>query len=251
MQVDPGISWYIILAAGVWIVYTTDHLADALKLKRKATAFRHIYHYKYRKILIPIASILSILTIISAWYFLDHRIFFFGLFMGVLVLIYLGFVFVHGRKQSRFIQKEMLVALIYSAGIWGGPMALVNFNLSSVQGMVFFLFLLAAFNNTTLLAWFEYETDRENNLASITTWLGRESTGKLVFITSSISSLYALIWIILFTPDLVELWAMIILLVMNIMMMLILLLKSFMTGKNRYKLWIEGVFWLPVVMILF
>ena len=45
-------SYWCILPLSVWIVYTADHLVDALRLKKKSHTKRHLFHLFLK--LIPI-----------------------------------------------------------------------------------------------------------------------------------------------------------------------------------------------------
>ncbi|MEZ5145535.1 MAG: hypothetical protein R2759_00215 [Bacteroidales bacterium] len=52
-SVTPGVAYWFILPIAVWVVYTSDHLVDAYRLKEKAHTPRHLFHHQNFQIARP------------------------------------------------------------------------------------------------------------------------------------------------------------------------------------------------------
>jgi len=118
---DVPASWWFVLAAATWVVYTADHLADARRAGPGATNARHRLHAHHAGWLTGIAGVAAIAVTATAWATLPPRALVAGGIVGGLVLGHLAGVL---RSFPRAFPKELSVALVYGAGIWCGPLAL-------------------------------------------------------------------------------------------------------------------------------
>ena len=121
LDVDADLWWYLILAFSVWVMYTADHILDAWRGKTTSTIVRHKFHYKYRKVIIPIWIIVAIANVIICLIKLENEIIFLGQALGLCIMIYFGVIYFNKESRTYFLQKELFIALVYITGIWLAP----------------------------------------------------------------------------------------------------------------------------------
>ena len=109
---------------------------------------------------------LTIINIILGLIFLEKQIIYFGLIVGLFTGIYLLLVYFFGRKKQLLLQKELFVAIIYTTGIWGGPVSLLDYHLTLYQLIIMVSFFLLVFADILILNLYEKESDRVNDFFS-------------------------------------------------------------------------------------
>lgn len=107
----------IVLALAVFIIYTTDRLLDIQKPDRPPTN-RHRFHHRYALLLWRVVAGAIALGLLLT-FFLPGSVVKFGLVLGGLCAAYVGSVFRLPARHPALLLKEPLVALLFSAGIWG------------------------------------------------------------------------------------------------------------------------------------
>lgn len=93
LDVEIQISWLVIIALSVWVMYTADHLLDAWQGKEKITISRHRFHYIHLRRILPIWITAAITTITLSFIMLDKEIIFLGFLLGICILIYFSVVY--------------------------------------------------------------------------------------------------------------------------------------------------------------
>ncbi len=150
-----------ILGVTVWIIYTLDHVWDVQSSGGLPLSARRLFHWKYRKELNLVAGVLICLMGIGVWMYLPLGIVFFGLGLGALVAMYLWMVNKLGVTGGRRIfHKEPIVALLYTAGLWG--VALLTSSQVALQPVLIclcLLFTLLALQNLCLFSLYEHAED--------------------------------------------------------------------------------------------
>ncbi|MCF8233662.1 MAG: hypothetical protein K9G67_01985 [Bacteroidales bacterium] len=243
--VNPGFAWWILLPMAVWTVYSLDHLIDGMQLKEKTSNLRHYYHYRYRKVFTILILLFASTGFTIALVYLDRRIFSFGILLGMLTAIYLMAVAFSDRFRRIFFQKEVFIALIYTAGIWGGPVVIGD-PPPVPEILIILVFMITAFINTSLLAWFEARFDRMDDAPSIARRLGKNSLSRLLKILLAMNTLILLSMIFIF-PGFIM--AISVLFLMSALMALLLLFHPVFEKNRRYKAFIEGTFFLPALSL--
>jgi hypothetical protein len=107
----------ILLGVSVFVIYSADRLFDLRNVALSNTQ-RHAFHHKHKKVLWEIIIILTIFSVIYS-FILPIKILSIGLFLAVIVLLYL--LAVNKMPNNTFLQvaKEPLTAIIYTVGIIG------------------------------------------------------------------------------------------------------------------------------------
>ncbi len=176
LEVSMHWSWYVILPLAVWAIYTSDHLMDARQLREAASTPRHLFHHQYFTILLVSALLAACACVVLAFLFLGMTGILFGIGMGLLALGHLVLVKFVGERISPLLIKELGVALVYSAGIWGLPL-IMSGGLGTREAMVpAAQFLLLALANLLEFSLYEYESDKRDGQTSFVQAIGRKGT---------------------------------------------------------------------------
>jgi hypothetical protein len=251
MEIEASKAWYIVLGFAVWAVYTLDHLLDGSKLKEQASSPRHRFHFRKQKPIALVLLLVSLSALLLAFFFLDKRTIYFGFSMGIVVGIYIFLVSLFGRKKRNLLPKEIVIALIYATGIWGGPMLWLDHALTPFQISAFLIFLILAFANTSLLAFFQIDDDRHDKQISIATSLGSERIKKILFFSLMLAVFGCLLAVFLPGFESQQLPSILIMLCISTVMLLVLIYKKHLEKGQRYKLIIELSFSLSFLLLFF
>ncbi len=249
LNVHLGFAWWIILPLSVWIIYTIDHLLDGYRLRNKSHTLRHFFHYKFSKQITVAIVIFSFINLLLIIFFLERRIIVFGVLMSVFTGIYFAGVYFTGKKKSLVLQKEIFVALVYTFGIWGGPVALLGYKLSWQQILILVVFFLIACADLLVFSIYEEKNDRLDQHNTFVINFGRKITNRLVNI---LAALVFIICVYQFETA-TEIQTMIAFLILAVMMCVILVLlyfQDFFRNRLLYRYMGELVFWLPALILV-
>src|SRR5688572_14342140 len=105
LQVSVPIVSLVALGITVWIIYTVDHLGDAMIIPRIASTDRHRFHQKHFRAIVAVlfVAIVADLVVIG---FLSVSILQAGLLLGAIVLVYLVL-----HRHLRFLKEFFVAAL--------------------------------------------------------------------------------------------------------------------------------------------
>ena len=158
----------LVLALVVWIIYTTDRLLDVRKPSGAQTP-RHLFHHKHATLLGQVVAGMCVLAGILA-FFLPKSVWQFGLALGAVCAGYVFAVFRLPSNHLALLLKEPLVALLFSAGVWGSVWA-QRPAISGVEWAEGLMFAGIAFQNLLLFAVFEQaERPGDSTYSLVTAW---------------------------------------------------------------------------------
>ena len=243
------LAWWIGFPLSVWIFYTADHLMDAYRLGGQAHTDRHLFHYTYFRAL-SILVCLGALFLLWAILLAPLSLFLLGLVIGSLGFLHLLLAYLFRNVISKWVQKELGVALIYTTGVWGGPAALTWENIPNKYWGLSLLFFLLALCNLLIFSYQELPTDIQDGHTSLGRALGHKATFHVV------SILLISIWIggmgqmYYFELDKSWLWAFSISLGIGSIFASIHLFPSWFHVHDRYRIWGDGAFFLSGVFLL-
>lgn len=148
------VSWVSTLLVGiaVFMIYVADRLLDNRKPDHSPTP-RHAFHVKHEQLLTKVLLGLGIAACVLLFW-LPAKVLWFGLGLTGLVALYLWFAFRISVTHTAQVFKEPLVAIVYTAGIWG-PAILTKTSLAWESPVLMGLYGLLAFQNLLLFSWFE------------------------------------------------------------------------------------------------
>lgn len=250
LGLDLSPVYYLVLIISVWVVYTSDHLVDAYRLKDGSHTRRHRYIYHNFRIFSSLIAVALVLDIILVLIFLDRYVLFLGLVLGLLVLIYFLILYLDRGRSYIWLQKELFVALIYVFGIWGMALLETGFHLESVEWVIFLIFFLLALSDILLLSYYEMETDSLDGHLTLAGRLGEKAVGKLILTLVAVAFISSFFLILSPTSVKVSVAGMILAL-MATMILGLLHFASFFRINKRYRFLSELVFWLPVLLLVY
>lgn len=164
-DLEVSASESIVLGLSVWLTYMGDRWLDSRKLDpENIRTLRHGFAHRYALSLFGIWCILLGFDIGLAFAFLSPTDLLLGCTLLSLCILYT--VLLQIKKLSRFVPKELLVAIIFSGGItvflFDQPIVTpLDFTLSV------FAFFVLAFTNCCLLSVAEIEIDRHHGHHSL------------------------------------------------------------------------------------
>ena len=146
------------LGGTVLLIYTADHQADVYRMPGPPLTYRHRFHWQYRRLLRPLAGLLGI-GLAAAALRLPAVVLAYGLLLAGAVGAYLLVVsrLPVGRGR-RWFHKEILVAALYTAGVWGS-VAVRAGSLPPFARLAGVIFGLLALQNLLLFSYLEWEED--------------------------------------------------------------------------------------------
>lgn len=238
-EVPVQVPTLLCLGLTVWVIYTADHLIDAKWIKQPASALRHQFHQRHFKTIIYFLAI-ACLIVISLLFFVQLSILIWGLYLSVLVIIYLALQ----RKLGLF--KEVIGALLYSIGVMIPVIATPNESLKTMVSIPAILFFNTALINLILFSWFDIENDMADKQPSIATILGNSTTGILL----SVLCLIQLgLLLLAFSMGSYNSYLLVFALMLIILFSLFIKSEWFATA-DKYRIMGDAVFLIPLLHLL-
>ena len=149
------VTWRVLLPMAVWATYTLDHLLDGKRLSRMSAALRHRIAAQYARSLMSGVGLVIATLCIGGVLLLPYQLLWLGGVVGLATLVHLGAAYAEWYPTTSPFGKEFVVASLYGAGTWGGPLLLMStpFSVSILlPALAFFLIVLL---NLGLFQWFE------------------------------------------------------------------------------------------------
>jgi hypothetical protein len=243
--------WWVALPIAVWVIYTSDHLMDAYRLKDEAHTPRHLFHHHYFKPIAIVWALLLLSCVTWVAYWVPVEMLYLGLGMGGLVLLHLGFVSLIGDKVSWLLHKELGVGFIYAVGIWGGPVVMHEELRLLVPLLLFVQFFMLVMINLLFFSLYEAETDRWDGHTSFVLAIGKQYTQRIILLFSAITVAIG-IWILFYNE--MDTGIMVVEGIYALMLGLLLgitFMPAFFGKYERYRYYGDGAFLLPVLVWLF
>ena len=246
---QPAITSWFVLGLSVWIFYTLDHLVDAYRLGRAAHTPRHLFVHRNFRVLAAIVLVLSLIDLLLVLFLLDTRVLLFGLALGGAGGIYFLLVHLAGRRSYILLKKEVIVSLIYTAGIWGMPLIQAGHEITAMQLLLPSGFLLLAFMNILLLSYHDHGPDELDGHPTIAVVYGRKRAMQAALVTGVTVILFSSFAFILPFESVLKAGPLIYFLMAGSMICL-LLASGRVKNKVFFRLLTELVFWLPGLALL-
>lgn len=237
-------SWYLILPVSVWVLYTWDHLLDAERLGADASTARHQFHHRHFRPLLLATIVGTFAAVLTAVVFLGTTGVFFGLGMGGIATLHFLIVRFVGARTSPFLVKELGVALVYCAGIWGLPAIESGRLTDPILWIGFGQFLFLALTNLLEFSLFELETDEADGHTSVARGLGPDRTVNLIRLVLGAFVGLGALGVLLYGPQPFERLELTYL-PMAVILAALILRPDIFARNERYRAWGDGAFLLP------
>lgn len=235
LQVHILLYGLVALGLSVWIIYTADHLLDALKIKLPAATARHRFHQKHFKILL-VTLLIAILINGIIILFIRHRVLVAGLYVAATVSIYFLI-----NRYLKFM-KEIFIAIVYTIGVLLPSVSVTQQSLHDWPWLIIASFFITALINLILFSWFDHAKDLRDGNISFVTVLGERTSRAVILI------LFLLVMVL--TAISLSIATLVILL-MNALLLITFIFPRYFSGHDRFRLLGDFVFMIPLVYLLF
>ena len=253
-DVDP-IHWAtpLVLALAVFCIYTADRLLDVRKPGQLLTP-RHAFHRAHATVLWQ-AVIGAALLGGGLAFWLPGPVIRFGVALGIICAGYVAAVFRLPARHPALLAKEPLVAVLYSAGIWGSVWVQRNTTTGTelAEGL---MFMAIAGQNLLLFSVMENrESDaagRKTDFSLAMVWGIPRCEAMLTWLTAGV--VVAAFAVCFVTdepgggPRFAERSA-IMLAVMSLVLYVIQRNPAYFARHERYRWLGDAVFWLPALVL--
>lgn len=250
-DVDP-IHWAtpVVLALVVYIIYTADRLFDVRKLGSKTPlselTARHRFHRLHETQLwwsIIGAGLVALVLV----FFLPWSVIEFGLILGVVCAAYIAVVFSLPQRHPSLLLKEPLVAVLYTAGVWGS----VWVQRPSISGTDItqgLMFMAVAFQNLLLFAVMEELEHAKQADFSLATYWGLE-TSKTVLTVITVLIVGTALTLCFIVDDRFAQRSALMLGLMSLILYVIQRFPNRFVKHERYRWLGDAVFWFPALVL--
>lgn len=225
------------LAITVWIIYTVDHLKDALIIPQSASSDRHRFHQEKFGIILPIVLLACLVDVKMIWH-LKFSVLLYGFVLGIWVAMYLLW-----QGYLKFL-KEIFVASLYTLGIVLPSLAIHPLVLNPLHYILIVQFCMTAFINLLLFSLFDYKTDSLHQQHSFVTWFGYSSARQCILLLGMLNMVGGF-WMLFYNTKLN-----LIILLMNMILLTILVFKNELKFHNYYRMIGDAIFFIPSLYFL-
>jgi hypothetical protein len=227
------------LALTVWIIYTTDHLRDAMVIENTASSERHRFHQKYFRQLLVFLLIAIALDLVLILY-ARKPVFRWGVNLGSIVFIYLVV------QRYLKILKETLIAILYTIGVLLPSLSVSEVTLSFEHYCLFIEFALVALMNLFIFSWYDYETDLADHQRSFATTAGRDTTRIFIYL---IAIAVLALWTYLVFSNFYPAAATIVLSMAILHLTIFRLAKTPLSFGTHYRILADAIFVVPLIYL--
>lgn len=250
-DVEP-VHWAtpVVLALVVFIIYTVDRLLDVRKPMQPLTA-RHAFHRQHapqlRYVVGGAAGLALILT-----FFLPAPVVWFGIVLGLICAVYVGAVYRLPARHPALLLKEPLVALLYSAGVWGSVWVQRE-TISAVDVAEGLMFTTVALQNLLLFALMERrEPGGATAFSLVSAWGEARSESVLRWLTVGVVITAFVLCFVVSGPGGGPRFAQRSALMLGLMSLVQYVIQRYPTyflRHERYRWLGDGVFWMPALVL--
>jgi hypothetical protein len=246
----PRPAFFWLLPAGVWVAYTIDHLLDARRMGPDAHTPRHRFHYRHAASLWIAVILISIACGIGGWIGLSW----FGLMyagaMCGLVILHETIIKLTGNRVSPLLAKELGVAAVFTAGVWGMPWLRHWLDTDRAFDWPVVLlgqYFLLAVVNLIEFSIYESKSDTADGQTSFVRGIGRRRARRIVFALLLLQFPAGIIAACKSPTRLVG-WVELLYLLMASGLWIVIAKPSVAARSERYRTLGDGVFLLPLIM---
>lgn len=247
LQVQLPSLYLLALAICVWLIYTADHLSDALKIPHAAHTTRHRFHQQFFK---PIAIMFCLISGVGLFLLSQLPLPFVLWGSAVLGMVSLYFLSIRWLSLQTVMHKEFAIAFLYGIGVFLAPLYLKSFPVKITLYLLFVEYVLLALCNLLLFSWYEKELDEQDKHVSYATVTGC----KIAFRTllGCLLLLYGIVILsmLFFYSDLYFLSIQCMILLMSFTLHCILQFPAYFRKHERYRYIADAVFFYPSICLL-
>ncbi len=238
-------SWpsVVLLGCVVWLIYTFDHLNDVYRATNIPSTRRHHFHARHFTKLI-VASVIVMLAGLVLLFRVDEQVLRLG--TGLLILVSVYFLMLHFLPAKARYHKELVIAILYSAGVALPALSVQISEFTSLQLQHFLQLAGIALGNLLCFSYYEYHTDREAGFPSLLELLSTEKRRYFLIVLLLIQLVITLVSFIGHgSPPVQAVFALMILVLLGL-----ILYAEKITNTDTYRLLGDGVFIIPLIYLI-
>ena len=229
--------FYLLLFLTVWLIYTADHMADAIKAGKRILSQRHYFHKLHFVKLVLTMPVLAMVILTLAFKFLPLPVLTSGFSLGLLCLGYLIYSYVF---KNYFIPREIMVACLYTAGVLFGS---VSSYVSVYQTIFLFaITFIFAWNNILLFAVVSKDEDIKSGFSSIAGRLNHNMINFIFYTGIILNFVIPLTGIIVFPHKSIFFF---ILILLNILFIMVKESRDRLSNYGLFRITGEALFIVP------
>ncbi len=190
----PVVYW-IVLPSTIWIIYLLDHILDGIKYNGIIKNEKYAFYSKHKKALLLLLSFLSAITFFQLYFLIGTPLLWLGLSLLPLLILYFFLHHFIPQKNKYFLHKELIISIVYTTGIFGGPL-IYSRNLNGWYLIIAASYFLLVLTNVFVYSYFEFSIDKELGVRSFATGYGPESARQATRILSLFSAILAIVLVI-------------------------------------------------------
>ena len=234
------------LALIIWLIYTFDHLTDSGSGLYDLVTFRHKVHKRFAVSIWGIWSF-TLVVAFSLLFKIPMTTLMGGSILAFFVILY--FISLKLLEGISIYHKEISAAIIYVTGIFVGPVSIYQESIGLDLWMLFVEFILLALINLLIFSMFEQSVDMKSGFQSLVKSIGSEN---VLIITIS---LLVIVILLSLTSMIIDgsishiLEAQLIMIVMASAFTMIFINRRRLIINERYRMYGDAVFFIPVLFI--
>lgn len=236
-EVEVSYPSLISLGITVWIIYTADRLLDVQDVAGEAASDRHRFHQRNQKKL-KYGIVTAMFADIALIFFMPLEVIKNGMFLSGVVVVYILL------RRKLHISKELLVAILYTAGVL--LPAWPEYQMRLIQYLPILAFFLIALINLIIFSWYEKENDLKDRQDSIATLVDERSI-RFMLIGSFVVT-FTISFCLFFIP--VYHFMALVFIAMTIVLFLIFRHRKYFASSEYYRLVGDAVFLFPILYML-
>jgi len=245
----PGLIWWITLALTVWLLYTGDHMLDALRHRKKVQREMHYFLLKHRRLVIYSLGVVAVVDFMLVINLLDKKLFKYALILAGLVLLFYAMRHIFRKNRFLFIPGELFVLLLYLAGTWLGPLANVEVGFETSHGLIALIFGGVLLMNLGVISLYDLQLDSRMGITSLAHIFGKKRTKNLLVVTGIGIYLVSVLQFMVFDTDRYTQYALI-LCGMATILLLVVYLPSRFRGNDLYRWTADAVLFMGFLSLL-
>lgn len=242
------LSWWVALPVSVWVIYTADHLVDALRLGENASSDRHQFHVRWKMPIGFIWILGALFCVAVVPFYIPTELLILGVGAGLITAVHFLLVWLVKNEVTPWLTKELGVALVYTLGVWGGGLALAEESLTLLKLLPVIQFFFLALVNLLTFSVYEEIEDQKDGFTSWARGLGRTTTMKVIAGLLVISLVIGAMLIVYSDSGLI-LPIQMIYLVMGSLLTWVAFDQKRFAKNGGYRLAADGAFLIPLVWL--
>lgn len=249
LDVSANPLWWLILPMAIWVTYSLDHIIDSIKQKNEAVIDRHRFHYANRKPIMVMIVIVGLITVGLSLLYLDDQIIKYGITLSVIIGFYFALLYFLNKRKIVLLQKELIIAGVYTSGIFLAPLVWYGQVPSHPVLVVIFIIFMLVWLEGIMVSWFDYDNDIKDGHTSFTVVIGKKNTRRFLIIAHMLVEIVTIALLIIIAEKIVF-FTLLIILIMNLLLGLVILFPESFSRNSYYRLIGESVFFLPFLIVL-